>query len=113
LNVESNSLRDDGSTASTAVLIGRHLYVANVGDSRAVMSKARKGRFYFSNIIDRNFLLFSDTCLTFTQLERDPDVACYFVKYWLKCVDLLLLWIRYIAFSVSLTNGTPKKEIQV
>lgn len=32
-----------GSTASTAVLIGNHLYVANVGDSRAVMSKAGKG----------------------------------------------------------------------
>ncbi|CAD6230800.1 unnamed protein product [Miscanthus lutarioriparius] len=31
-----------GSTASTAVLIGNHLYVANVGDSRAVMSKAGK-----------------------------------------------------------------------
>ncbi|XP_020272982.1 probable protein phosphatase 2C 52 isoform X2 [Asparagus officinalis] len=42
LNVERNILRDDGSTASTAVLIGNHLYVANVGDSRAVMSKAGK-----------------------------------------------------------------------
>ncbi|KAK1286535.1 putative protein phosphatase 2C 52 [Acorus calamus] len=42
LDSESNSLRDDGSTASTAVLVGRHLYVANVGDSRAVISKAGK-----------------------------------------------------------------------
>ncbi|PAN29665.1 hypothetical protein PAHAL_5G242700 [Panicum hallii] len=31
-----------GSTASTAVLVGNHLYVANVGDSRAVISKAGK-----------------------------------------------------------------------
>ncbi|KAI3815657.1 hypothetical protein L1987_15335 [Smallanthus sonchifolius] len=34
--------RDDGSTASTAVLVGNHLYVANVGDSRTVISKAGK-----------------------------------------------------------------------
>ncbi|KAL6610689.1 hypothetical protein ACP70R_040658 [Stipagrostis hirtigluma subsp. patula] len=42
LEAESNSHRDDGSTASTAVLVGNHLYVANVGDSRAVISKAGK-----------------------------------------------------------------------
>ncbi|KAL4347881.1 hypothetical protein GQ457_17G024340 [Hibiscus cannabinus] len=34
--------RDDGSTASTAVLFGNHLYVANVGDSRTIISKAGK-----------------------------------------------------------------------
>ncbi|KAL6618689.1 hypothetical protein ACP70R_033828 [Stipagrostis hirtigluma subsp. patula] len=42
LEAESNSHRDDGSTASTAVLVGNHLFVANVGDSRAVISKAGK-----------------------------------------------------------------------
>ncbi|KAH9308781.1 hypothetical protein KI387_036692, partial [Taxus chinensis] len=40
LKAESSIYRDDGSTASTAVLVGNHLYVANVGDSRAVISKA-------------------------------------------------------------------------
>ncbi|KAG6466793.1 hypothetical protein ZIOFF_075397 [Zingiber officinale] len=39
---ESNTTRDDGSTASTAVLIGKQLFVANVGDSRAVICKAGK-----------------------------------------------------------------------
>ncbi|KAM3300617.1 hypothetical protein ACQJBY_041573 [Aegilops geniculata] len=42
LNSEINTHRDDGSTASTAVLLGNHLYVANVGDSRAVISKSGK-----------------------------------------------------------------------
>ncbi|TVU20094.1 hypothetical protein EJB05_36287 [Eragrostis curvula] len=42
LDAERTSHRDDGSTASTAVLMGDHLYVANVGDSRAVISKAGK-----------------------------------------------------------------------
>lgn len=45
LDAESNSSRDDGSTASTAILIGNHLYVANVGDSRTVISKAGKGEY--------------------------------------------------------------------
>ncbi|XP_052201235.1 probable protein phosphatase 2C member 13, mitochondrial [Diospyros lotus] len=42
LESEKDSYRDDGSTASTAVLVGSHLYVANVGDSRTVISKAGK-----------------------------------------------------------------------
>lgn len=42
LDAEKDTFRDDGSTASTAVLVGNRLYVANVGDSRAVISKAGK-----------------------------------------------------------------------
>ncbi|EXB95021.1 putative protein phosphatase 2C 76 [Morus notabilis] len=39
LEAEKDTYRDDGSTASTAVLVGNHLYVANVGDSRTIISK--------------------------------------------------------------------------
>lgn len=39
LDSERETYRDDGSTASTAVLVGNHLYVANVGDSRTIISK--------------------------------------------------------------------------
>lgn len=48
LESEASAFRDDGSTASTAVLVGDHLYVANVGDSRAVISKAGKGIAYWN-----------------------------------------------------------------
>ncbi|CAN0891811.1 Probable protein phosphatase 2C 76 [Linum grandiflorum] len=42
LDSEKDTYRDDGSTASTAVLVGDHLFVANVGDSRTVISKSGK-----------------------------------------------------------------------
>ncbi|XP_047058848.1 probable protein phosphatase 2C 7 [Lolium rigidum] len=42
LAAETTICRDSGSTASAAIFVGNHLYVANVGDSRAVISKAGK-----------------------------------------------------------------------
>ncbi|KAI4384818.1 hypothetical protein MLD38_002921 [Melastoma candidum] len=42
LDSERDTFCDDGSTASTAVLVGNHMCVANVGDSRTVISKAGK-----------------------------------------------------------------------
>ncbi|KAI4376215.1 hypothetical protein MLD38_014002 [Melastoma candidum] len=42
LKSENNQQRDAGSTASTAILVGGRLLVANVGDSRAVISRGGK-----------------------------------------------------------------------
>jgi protein phosphatase 1L len=42
LKVENNQHRDAGSTALTAALVGNHLLVANVGDSRAVLCRSGK-----------------------------------------------------------------------
>ncbi|PKU81823.1 putative protein phosphatase 2C 59 [Dendrobium catenatum] len=43
LRSESNQSRDAGSTASTAILVGDRLLVANVGDSRAVICRGGNG----------------------------------------------------------------------
>ena len=43
LQADSGANRDDGCTAVTAVLVGQNLIVANVGDSRAVLSKGGQG----------------------------------------------------------------------
>ena len=44
LKSENGQNRDAGSTASTAILVGDRLLVANVGDSRAVICKGGKGK---------------------------------------------------------------------
>ena len=43
LSEEKGQHKDAGSTASTAVLLGDRLLVANVGDSRVVASRAGSG----------------------------------------------------------------------
>lgn len=43
LKSENNQNRDAGSTASTAILVGDRLLVANVGDSRAVICRGGQG----------------------------------------------------------------------
>lgn len=44
LNEEKGQKKDAGSTASTAVVVGNKLLVANVGDSRVVASIAGSGQ---------------------------------------------------------------------
>lgn len=43
LNQDKGMLKDAGSTASTAVLLGNHIFVANVGDSRVVACRSGSG----------------------------------------------------------------------
>lgn len=43
LREEQGQQKDAGSTASTAVLVGNRLLVANVGDSRVVACRAGSG----------------------------------------------------------------------
>lgn len=45
LKSENSHTRDAGSTASTAILVGDRLLVANVGDSRAVICRSGSGNF--------------------------------------------------------------------
>ena len=49
LKVETGKYKDAGSTATIAILVGDRLLVANVGDSRAVISRAGKGEVKISN----------------------------------------------------------------
>lgn len=44
LKAETSHNRDAGSTASTAILVGDRLLVANVGDSRAVICRGGDGK---------------------------------------------------------------------
>lgn len=46
LDTDNGQNRDAGSTASTAVLLGKKLLVANVGDSRTVVCRGRVGMPY-------------------------------------------------------------------
>lgn len=55
LKSENNHNRDAGSTASTAVLVGDRLLVANVGDSRAVICRGGNGN---TQILDLPYISF-------------------------------------------------------
>ncbi|PKU84898.1 putative protein phosphatase 2C 59 [Dendrobium catenatum] len=51
LKSENNHGHDAGSTASTAILVGNRLLVANVGDSRAVICRAGNGTWRVGGVL--------------------------------------------------------------
>lgn len=51
LNEEKGQQKDAGSTASTAVLLGDRLLVANVGDSRVVACRDGSGLLLVDNLL--------------------------------------------------------------
>lgn len=58
LKSENSQNRDAGSTASTAILVGDRLLVANVGDSRAVICRGGNGK-------SHKYYLFIYLCMYF------------------------------------------------
>lgn len=58
LKSENNQNRDAGSTASTAILVGDRLLVANVGDSRAVICRGGNGKTWTILFLAGGFILF-------------------------------------------------------
>ncbi|KAL8504301.1 hypothetical protein ACS0TY_022873 [Phlomoides rotata] len=64
LKSENNQNRDAGSTASTAILVGDRLLVANVGDSRAVICRGGNGKIWKKIILVNLLLVLKATCLS-------------------------------------------------
>ena len=58
LKSENTQNRDAGSTASTAILVGDRLLVANVGDSRAVICRGGNGKPQVKVLIKASALYF-------------------------------------------------------
>ena len=57
LKSENTQNRDAGSTASTAILVGDRLLVANVGDSRAVICRGGNGKAFDFTCCNHDFSL--------------------------------------------------------
>jgi hypothetical protein len=112
LESEKDTYRDDGSTASTAVLVGDHLYVANVGDSRTVISKGGKGIGHAMNCI------FHSVVGKYFLDKNFHEFPCYFRSYHATSMFFLMfsfsigqrsLYLRII----SLTEAMSGRELKV
>ncbi|KAK6794604.1 hypothetical protein RDI58_008057 [Solanum bulbocastanum] len=99
LDSEKDTFRDDGSTASTAVLVGNHLYVANVGDSRTIISKSGKAiplsEDHKPNRNDeRRRIESAGGVVMWAGEEFSLPMKRY--SNWV-CIDLIPLWCRYLS----------------
>jgi protein phosphatase 1L len=72
LKADSSQTRDAGSTASTAIIVGDRLLVANVGDSRAVISKGGQGKFIVCNMTYLSVCSYTSTCIRNFQIIVFP-----------------------------------------
>ena len=72
LKADSSQTRDAGSTASTAIIVGDRLLVANVGDSRAVISKGGQGKFIVCNMTYLSVCSYTSTCIRNFQIVVFP-----------------------------------------
>ena len=75
LKSEDSHNRDAGSTASSAILLGDRLLVANVGDSRAVISRAGTGNLLYSRSYQILWCLLSHVFLI-NYLNMSDAVLC-------------------------------------
>ena len=74
LEDEANSKKDDGCTAVAAVLLDDRLVVANVGDSRAVLSRSGKGERIFQHLKDDQ-----QSIVNYCPCQCGPPACCAIV----------------------------------
>lgn len=107
LDSEKDTYRDDGSTASTAVLVGNHLYVANVGDSRTIISKAGKGIVWFSMLSNHCRVLWSQESFSsfslFLFLGKDWSYMRLLLQSTYIYTNIFVWAYNYFVITVGLT----------
>ncbi|MQL82271.1 hypothetical protein Taro_014742 [Colocasia esculenta] len=74
LKSENTQNRDAGSTASTAILVGDRLLVANVGDSRAVICRGGKDLVFSACILQNMLEVTHRYCI---RVDTLLDAICY------------------------------------
>lgn len=90
LNEEKGQQKDAGSTASTAVLLGDRLLVANVGDSRVVACRDGSG------LLLVDYLLYPKFSQTWLWLSQGP---------------LVLLWIIFVIGKQTFYKGSTSEKM--
>lgn len=112
LESEKDTFRDDGSTASTAVLVGNHLYVANVGDSRTIISKAGKGKLSLSAYLS----FYTSKAFNHYSWRKDLDIKgvmfTMLVLFWICKHSQAHSWTFFFVLIMvfKITNAKARKK---